>query len=327
MTVRSPARRALVAGAVASFCGAAAPRAIAQAWPERTVRIVVPAGAGAAPDVVARLLAERLAAVWGRGVIVENRPGAGGIPGMSTLARSAPDGYTLGFVPAAMALVTPLVFRNPQFNPDTDFTPVATVGISPLLVAVPASLGVGSVEEFVRHARANPGKLNFAAPQLNSLPHLAGELFVRAAGIELLTVPYTSQPAAVSALLSGEAALVVDGVPGLLPHIRAGRLRGLAVTSAQRLPGIELPTVAETLPGYEVVGWFQILLPTGTPAAVAERINLEVNRVLQAPEVVAKLADFGVYPRLDSIAASREFFAGQQRVMKKLVNDLGVQPQ
>lgn len=320
-------RRALAATVAVSINAALGSPVRAQAWPERTVRMVVPAGPGAAPDIVARILAERLSSALGKGVIVDNRPGAGGIPGMSALARSAPDGYTVGFVPAAMALVTPLVFRNPQFNPDTDFSPVATVAISPLLIAVPASLGIGSVAEFVRHVKAQPGKLNFAAPQLNSLPHLAGELFARTAGIELLTVPYTSQPAAVAALLAGEAAMVVDGIPGLLPHLRSGRLRGLAVTAGQRVQGLDLPAVAETYPGFEVVGWFQILVPAGTPAAIAERINTEVNRALQAPEVAARLADFGVFPRTDSIAASREFFAAQQRVMKKLVGDLGVQPQ
>lgn len=312
---------------IAAAALACAGVALAQSWPSRPVRLIVPAGAGAAPDVVARLLGERLGAAWGQGVVVENRPGAGGIPGMSALARSANDGYTLGFVPAAMGTLTPLVFKNPQFNPDTDLLPVATVGISPLMLVAPASSGVQNLADLARLGKANPGKVNFAAAQINSLPHLAGELVSKMGGMDLFTVPYPAPPAAISAVLAGDAAVTADGIPGLINHVRSGRLRALAVTSAQRLPGLDFPTVAETYPGYEMVGWFQIIVPAGTPAAIAERINADVNRITQSPEVVARLGELGVYPRQDSLAASREFFASQQRAMKKLVSDLGIQPQ
>lgn len=321
--LRRDAIRLLVAATALVGAGAA----MAQSWPTRPVRLIVPAGAGAAPDVVARLLGERLGAAWGQGVVVENRPGAGGIPGMSALARSANDGYTIGFVPAAMGTLTPLVFKNPQFNPDTDLLPVATVGISPLMLVAPASSGVQNLADLARLGKANPGKVNFAAAQINSLPHLAGELVSKMGGMGLFTVPYPAPPAAISAVLAGDAAVTADGIPGLIAHVRSGRLRALAVTSAQRLPGLDFPTVAETYPGYEMVGWFQIIVPAGTPAAIAERINADVNRITQSPDVVARLGELGVYPRQDSLAASREFFASQQRAMKKLVSDLGIQPQ
>ena len=321
--LRRDAIRLLVAATALVGAGAA----MAQSWPTRPVRLIVPAGAGAAPDVVARLLGERLGAAWGQGVVVENRPGAGGIPGMSALARSANDGYTIGFVPAAMGTLTPLVFKNPQFNPDTDLLPVATVGISPLMLVAPASSGVQNLADLARLGKANPGKVNFAAAQINSLPHLAGELVSKMGGMGLFTVPYPAPPAAISAVLAGDAAVTADGIPGLIAHVRSGRLRALAVTSAQRLSGLDFPTVAETYPGYEMVGWFQIIVPAGTPAAIAERINADVNRITQSPDVVARLGELGVYPRQDSLAASREFFASQQRAMKKLVSDLGIQPQ
>ena len=327
MTIAPSTRRLLIAAATAALALSASP-AFAQAWPGKPVRLIVPAAAGAAPDVVARLLADKLGAALGQGVVVDNRPGAGGIPGMSALARAGNDGYTIGFVPAAMATITPLVYKNPQFNPDTDLVPIATVGISPLMLVTNASNNIRTLADLAAFAKANPGKVNFAAPQPNSLPHLAGEMVSKAGDMGLFTVPYPGPPAAISAVLSGDASVTADGLPGLVQHIKSGKLRALAVTSARRLPGFEdIPAVAETYPGFEAIGWFQIFVPTGTPAAVVERLNMEINKVTQAPEFVARLADFGVYPRQDSLAMSREFFAGQQKAMKKLVTDLGVQAQ
>lgn len=324
MTLIPPRRFVLAA---LSLLALASTSAMAQAWPSKPVRLIVPAGAGAAPDVIARIVGEKLAAAWGQGVIVDNKPGAGGIPGMSALARSAPDGYTIGFVPAAMGTITPLVFKNPQFNPDTDLVSAATVGISPLMLAVPSSSGIQSVADLAKHAKANPGKVNFAAPQLNSLPHLAGEMVSKAGGMGLFTVPFRAPPEAVTAVLSGDAMLTVDGVPGLLQHVKSGRLRAIGVTSAKRLSGIDVPAVAETYPGYEAIGWFQIIVPAGTPAAIVERINADVNRITASPEVATRLGDMGVYPRQDSVAGAHDFFVQQQGAMKRLVNELGVQAQ
>ena len=306
---------------------AASPAALAQAWPNKPVKMIVPAGPGAAPDVVARILAERLGAALGQGVVVENRPGAGGIPGMSALARSPGDGYTIGFVPAAMGTITPLVYKNPQFNPDTELTSVATVGTGPLLIATKADNGINNLADLAKHAKANPGKINMAAPQLSSLPHLAMEMVNKQGAMGLVTVPYTAPPAAVAALLAGEVTVSADGVPGLLQHVKSGRLKALALTGAKRIPGLDIPTVAETYPGYDIVGWFQILVPAGTPQAVIERLNAEINTITATPEVVSRLSDMGIYPQRDSVAGAREFFASQQRAMKKLVTELGVVPQ
>ena len=177
MTLIPPRRFVLAA---LSLLALASTSAMAQAWPSKPVRLIVPAGAGAAPDVIARIVGEKLAAAWGQGVIVDNKPGAGGIPGMSALARSAPDGYTIGFVPAAMGTVTPLVYKNPQFNPDTDLQSVATVGAGPLLFVVNANSPIKTLDDLARLSKSSPGTANFAAPQLNSLPHLAGEMINKA---------------------------------------------------------------------------------------------------------------------------------------------------
>lgn len=320
-------KRRLIQAAALSLLALVSTTALAQSWPTKPVRMIVPAGAGAAPDVIARILGEKLAAAWGQGVVVENKPGAGGIPGMSALAKSAPDGYTIGFVPAAMGTITPLVFKNPQFNPDTELSSAATVGISPLMLAVPASTGIQSVADLAKASKANPGKINFAAPQLNSLPHLAGEMVNKTGAMGLFTVPFRAPPEAVAAVLSGDATLIIDGVPGLLQHVKSGRLRAIGVTSGKRLPGIDVPAVAETYPGYEAIGWFQILVPTGTPQAVIDRINADVNRITASPDVATRLTEMGVYPRQDSVSAAREFFDEQQKVMKRFVTDLGIQAQ
>jgi tripartite-type tricarboxylate transporter receptor subunit TctC len=323
---RFPTRRAFAGGLLAALAAVSLP-ASAQAWPAKPVRMIVPTGAGSAPDVVARLVAERLSQAWGQGVVVDNRPGAGGIPGMSALARAANDGYTIGFVPAAMATITPLVFRNPQFQPDTDLVSVATVGTSPLVLVTLASSGIQNLADLARHAKAHPGKVNFAAPQLNSLPHLANEMVNKAGAMGMTTVPYPTPPAALQGLLAGDVTLTADGLPSLLPQIRSGRLRALAVTSGQRLPGLDIPAVAETYPGYEALGWFQVMVPAGTPAAIGERLNADINRITASADVVARLNELGIYPRHDTVGGSREFFAGQQRAMKRLVADLGIQPQ
>ena len=318
--------RSLLLAATLTALGGASP-AFAQAYPNKPVRLIVPFAAGAAPDVVARLVAEKLGALWGQTLIVDNKPGAGGIPGMSALARSAPDGYTLGFVPAAVATITPLVFKNPQFNIDDDVLPVVTVGTSPLLMVTQASNGIKTLTDLEKHAKANPGKDNFAAAQVNSLPHLAGEMVSKAGNMALFTVPYPGPPAAVTAVIAGDATLTADGVPGLLQHIKSGRLRALAVTSEKRLPGFDdIPTVAETYPGYEVIGWFSIFTPTGTPPAIVEQVNRDVNTVMQGPELVARLADMGIYPRTGNVAAARQFFQAQRGVMKRIVATLGLQP-
>jgi tripartite-type tricarboxylate transporter receptor subunit TctC len=300
---------------------------MAQNWPNKPVKLIVPAGAGAAPDVIARLLGERLSQAWGQGVVVENRPGAGGIPGMSALARSPNDGYTIGFVPAAMGTITPLVYKNPQFNPDTDLTSVATVGTSTLVMVANPSTGINNLQDLARFSKANPGKANFAAPQPNSLPHLATEMMNKMGGMGMTPIPYTAPPAALAGLLSGDVLMTADGVPSLISHIRSGRVKALAVTSAQRMPGLDIPTVAETYPGFDMVGWFQIIAPAGTPASVVDKISADVNRILLTPEMTTRLNDMGVYHRADSPAAAREFFASQQRAMRKMVTDLGIQPQ
>ncbi|MES2414363.1 MAG: tripartite tricarboxylate transporter substrate-binding protein [Pseudomonadota bacterium] len=300
----------------------------AQAWPNKPVKFIVPLPAGSAVDIVARIIGEKLTPIWGQGVVIENRAGAGGIPAMSAFVRSPADGYTFGLVVATVATLTPHLYKNPQYNLDTDVVPVATIGTSPMMMATTPATGVNNFADFVKLAKSQPGKLNFAIPLPNSTPHLAGEMVSAAAGMKLHVVPYNGSTAAVTSALAGESQLVVDGLPALVPHIKAGKLRAIAVTSRQRLPGYEqVPSVSETYPGVQAIGWFNLLAVKGTPQPVIEKANADINTVLKMPDVVAKLADLGVYATPGSVKDAADFMASERAMWGKIVKDLGLQPQ
>ena len=324
-------RSYLLAGAFAAvlgFAGSFGNSAMAQAWPNKPVRMIVPFPAGATPDVIARLVAERLGAAWGQAVVVDNRPGAGGIPGMSALARSPADGYTIGFIPAAVLTLTPELYKNPQFNADTDIMPVASVGTSPMMIVVNQSSDIKTLADLVAASKASPGKVTFAAAQLNSVPHLTGEMLGKAMGAPMFTVPYTGSPQAITALLSNEAMVTIDGMAALIPNVKAGKFRALAVMSKERLPGFEsVPVAADTVKGIESIGWFSIYAPTGTPAAVVEQINRDINKIVQTPEVVTRFAELGVYPKTGTPKQLGDFVGEQRALWKKVVIDLKLQPQ
>jgi len=314
--------------ALLGLAGALPAPALAQGWPAKPVRLVVPFPAGAAPDVIARLVADRLGAAWGQAVFVENRPGAGGIPGMAALVRAPADGYTLGFVPAAVVTLTPELYKNPQFNIDKDLAPVAAIGTSPMMVVVNASSSIKTLDDLLKTVKAEPGKVNFAAAQTNSVPHLTGELLCRSVGATMLTVPYSGSGAAITALLSNEVTFTVDGLPALTQYVKAGKLRALAVTSRERLPGFEaVPPVGETLKNFESIGWFSIYAPTGTPAGVVEQVNRDINKVIQSPDLVARFADLGVYPKPGTPQALGSFAQEQRAIWKKVAADLSLQAQ
>ena len=306
----------------------AATAAHAETWPSRPVKVIVPAPTGVAPDIIARLIAERISKPLGQQFIIENYVGAGGIPGMSRFVRSAPDGYTFALVPASTVTLTPYLFKNPQFDVDRDLVPVAAAGISPMMIAVGAKTGIASLGELVARAKAKPGALNFGYPLKNSVPDLTGTMLNRAAGIELTPIIYNGSVAEVAATLSGEATGTIDGLPPLVGQVKAGSLRALAVTSLQRLPGYEqLPTVAETYPGFESIGWFAVFAPKGTPAEIVGRLNREINTVMQMPDVVERLAVLGVYPNPGPPEQLAAFLTAQRRQWKAVIDAVGLQPQ
>ncbi len=272
--------------------------ALAQAWPSRPVRFLVPFAAGAGiNDIMARLVGQHLGGVLGQPVVIENRPGAGGIAGTDAAAKAPPDGYT--FLMTNVSLVTSAyMYPKLPYDPQKDFVPVTLVATSPLMLVVHPSVAAKSVQELVALAKANPGKLTFGSGGVGSTPHLSVELFKSAAGFDAVHVPYKGGAPALNDLMGGQLSFMIENMPGTMPFVKAGKLRALAITSAQRLP-LEpaLPTMAESgVPGYEVVGWQGLFAVAGTPAETVARLQAEVGKALRLPAVRERLAALGAEP-------------------------------
>ncbi|MSQ70114.1 MAG: tripartite tricarboxylate transporter substrate binding protein [Betaproteobacteria bacterium] len=267
----------------------------AQPYPTRPVRIVIPLSPGGTTDVPGRLIAQRLPETLGQPFIVDNRPGAGGIIGADSVAKAKPDGYTL-LLTATPHVITPGLYKSMPYNALADFAPVIRIASGPYLLAVHPSLGVGSVRELIALAKSRPGKIDFASSGNGSAQHLVGALFARMAGIDLSHVPYKGSGPATTDLLAGVVKVGFPGTPIAMPHIKAGRLRALGVTTAARLPQLpEVPTIAEAgVPGYEALVWVGLLAPAGTPADIIAKLNAEIAKLLRLPEVQQLLAASGV---------------------------------
>jgi tripartite-type tricarboxylate transporter receptor subunit TctC len=279
--------------------GAAAPLAVtrsaqAQSWPARPVRIVVGYPAGITPDIVARLIAQRLSSRLGQQFVVENKPGAGTSIAAEEVVRAQPDGYTLLLAAAANTINTSL-YSNLSFNFGCDIAAVANIGGVIFLMGINPSVPAKTVPEFIAYAKANPGKLNYASFGVGTAPNMAGELFKMMAGVDLVHVPYKSSY--MPDLLSGQVQATFTPIPLTIAYIRSGQLRPLAVTGAtpsDALPGV--PTVAEFVPGYEATIWHGIGAPKGTPSEIVDQLNKAVNDLLAAPAMKAKFANVGAEP-------------------------------
>ncbi len=255
-------------------------------WPARAIHLIVPFPPGSSPDLIARLLNDKLAQALGHPVIVENKPGAGGNIGTGLVAKAAPDGYTLLMMSLTLA-VNPSLFKKLPYDTEKDLLPVSLVASAPLILVVHPSLPVKSLKEFIAHAKANPGKFNFGSGGPGTTQHLSGELFNVLAGVKTLHVPYKSSAQMTIDAMGGQIDYVMHNAPVVQGFVQQGKLRGIAVTSAKRLAGVpELPTMIEAgLPGFEVTAWFGLLVPTGTPPAVIGKINTDAVRVLGMADV------------------------------------------
>ena len=291
--------RLLRAGIAAlTLFGAAA--AHAQAWPAKPVRWILPSAAGSAPDVVARLLGDRLSTLWGQQVLIDNRPGAGNNIGAELAIKSTADGYTVFLVNPANAINATL-YKNLSFNFLNDMAPVAGLVRVPNVMEVTMSLPVKSVAEFIAHVKANPGKVILASSGSGTSVHLSGELFKSMTGLVMTHVPYKGAGPAFPDLIGGQVHVMFDNMPSSIEFIRGGKLRALGVTTAKRSAQLpDVPTVAETVPGYEASAWFGMGAPIGTPAAVVAKLNREINEILAEPKIKARLAELGG----DSIAGT-----------------------
>ena len=292
-----PRKLAAVAATLLIAVAVTAPAA-AQGFPSRPLKIVATFEPGGASDILARLLAPRLAESLGQPVLVENRPGAGGNTGTDYVAKSAPDGHTLVMGYIGTHAVNPTLYPRIPFDAVRDFAPVAFVASIPSALVVHPSVPARSVPELVALAKSRPGALNYGSGGSGTAPHLGAELFKLMAGVDLVHVPYKGSGPAVTDLLSGQLSLMFNTMIQTIPHVQSGKLRALAVTSARRSAALpELPTVAEAgLPGYEMVGWFGVLAPAGTPKEAVARLNGDLLKALALPDVKERLAKLGSEP-------------------------------
>jgi len=265
-------------------------------YPSHPVKWVVPYPPGGTTDVLARLTAQWLSEKLGQPFLIENKPGGGNNIGTEYVIKSPPDGYTLLLVNPANGINTTL-YRNLPFNFLSDIAPVAGLVRTPNVMEVPATLPVKSVAEFIAYCKANPGKLNLASSGSGTSVHLSGELFKTMTGCQMLHVPYKGAGPALPALIAGDVHVMFDNLPSSLPHIKSGRLRALGVTSAQRDPALpDVPTVADTVPGYEATAWFGIGMPKGSPREAIDKVSAAVNAALSDPGMLKRYADLGGKP-------------------------------
>ncbi len=269
--------------------------AAAQDYPAKPIRLVSPYAPGGSTGVVARILAKKFQDQTGVAMVVENRPGAASNIGSEHVARSAPDGYTVLMGTSSLA-INPSLYRSMGFDPLKDLAPVVGLINAPNVLAVDAALPVRSVRELIDYARANPGKLNYGSSGNGATNHMAMELFKTLSGVYITHIPFKGGGDALTALLGGQIQVMFNPAASLQPHHNSGRIRMLAVTSAQPVEGLALPTVAETLPGFESSVWFGLFVPAGTPAAAVQKLNAEMNRALADKEVLDVLRTAGMVP-------------------------------
>jgi tripartite-type tricarboxylate transporter receptor subunit TctC len=280
--------------AAATLALLAGPLAWAQGYPTKPIKIVVPATTGGAIDTIARVMADKMTATLGQPVVVENRPGASNNLGTDIVAKSAPDGYTLVIVASSHA-TNKWVFKNLPYDPVKDFEPIIYTHVVPLLLTVHPSVNAKTVPELVTWIKANPDKAIYATSGNGSSLHMAAELFMSMTGTKMQHVPYKGSSAAHPDLLGGRTFIIFDPITAILPHVKAGSLRGIAVTTLKRSSSApEIPTVAESLPGYEAATWGGLLAPAGTPKEIIAKLNAAANAALKMEDVRAKLQAAGV---------------------------------
>ena len=281
-----------------------------QAYPNKPVRIIVPYPPGGTADIVGRTIAEKLGVIWGQSVIVENRAGAGGTIGVDSAVKAASDGYTLVLGVTGPLTIAPGINAQLAYDPLRDLVPITLVAAVPSLIAVHPSVPARDLKELIALAKSQPGKLTFASAGTGTSVHIAGELFKSMAGVDILHVPYKGGVPALNDLMGGQVSMIIENMPQLLPQVRAGKIRALAVTTQQRSSAIsDLPAVAEVLPGYEATTWFGLLAPAKTPQEIVRKVQSDVAKIGLLPDVKERFTGLGA----DVIASTPEAFATHLR--------------
>ncbi|HMH17729.1 MAG TPA: tripartite tricarboxylate transporter substrate binding protein [Burkholderiales bacterium] len=296
-----------------------------QNYPQKPIRYIVPFPAGGIADVFARIIGGRMGEAWGQPVVVENRAGAGGNIGADFVAKSVPDGYTLLMGSIGTQALNVSLYRNMPFDPVKDFTAIALVIEAESLLALHPSVAANTPAELIALARAQPGKLTCGSAGVGTTSHLACELFKSMARVDVTHVPYKGNVPAITDLLAGQTSMVFATMPTVLPHVKAGRLKGIAVLGTGRLPGApEFPALAETLPGFEVNNWVGTFGPAGLPAAITAKLNAEILAVMGTPEVQQRLLTEGARFTPKTPAQFADFVAAETLKWGKLIREVGV---
>ena len=306
---------------------ASANLASAQAWPNKPVRFVLGAPVGTAPDTAARIVAEKLSTLWGQPVTIDNRPGAGGMIAMN-LVREASDGHTFMFAHAGAVLVTPKIMKAAKYDPVNDFVTLGIVADSPMMIVANNESGEKTVADMIKSAKAKPDTFVIGSTEKATLPYLVGESIAEASGVKFQHVPFNQPAQAIAALVKGDLHYYVDGIAPILPLVRSGRMKAVAVTSAQRLPGLEdIPLVQDVLPNFVAVGWFSLLGPKVMPMDAATKVNADLNTVLRMADVNSKMRDISMFPSPKSLGDSNAFMKSEVERWAKVIQKVGIEPQ
>jgi tripartite-type tricarboxylate transporter receptor subunit TctC len=323
----SISRRKLVSFACALGSLCASGIVTAQTYPNRSVNIVIGFPPGGAIDTIARVMAPKMSADLGQPVVIENKAGAGGVIGMQSVARAEPDGYTVFMGTMGNFSITPALVKDLPYNVAKDFAPVTQVASSGFMLYVSAALPIKTVAELIAYAKANPGKTNFSSSGNGGLPHMAAEMFASTAGIKMTHIPYKGSAPSVNDLIAGQVQLTFEAVAIGLPHVKSGKLRAVATTGLQRLDVLpDVPTVAETIAGFNVTNWFGMAVPAKTSSERIARLNQSVVKALQDPDVKKTLASLGVNPVGDSPTEFGAYIQSEFVRWQKVINDANIKP-
>lgn len=295
-------------------------------YPSRGITIIVPFTAAGTTDILARLVGQKLGEKFDKSVVVENRPGAGGNIGTALVAKSAPDGYTLVMATIGTHAINSSLYKSMPYDAVRDFTPLTRVAMVPNVLVVNKDAPYNTVQELIAYGKANPGKLTFGSSGNGTTLHLSGELFKLRTGVPITHIPYKGSTPAIADLLGGQISMVFDNMPSVIQHIKAGRLKALAVTSSTRnaqLP--DVPTIEESgVPNYEVWSWFGLLAPAGTPAAVIDRLNREIVAIIRQPDVNTRILELGSVPKPETSAEFGAFIRAETDKWARVVKEAGV---
>ena len=302
----------------------------AASYPSKPIKFVVPVPPGGAADVMARMIAEHLQAKLGQPVVVENRPGAGSSIGMQVVAKSPPDGYTIGLGNIAGNAINPAVQAvNLPYDPVRDFAPVSLIGVTPLVLVVNAQkIPAKTVPEFIAYVKANPGKVSYGSSGSGSSLHIAMELFMQKTGTKMVHVPYKGSAPMMTDLIGGQIGAAIDAATTSMPQVQAGKLRALAVSTSQRaFFAPDLPPIADFVPGFDVKPWHGVMVPSGTPAQIVAKLSNEIQAFVRDPATQAKLKDRGVVPVGSTSAEFGKLMEDDYDLFRKLVKDAGIKPE